>query len=248
MKITQKHIQYILLLLIVAIAVGAYYLGYVGFIEKANAVKQTNKGIEARIDELSEKESHRTQWTDGIEKSYADTEEVLAKYGAGNTPEKSILFVKSLEKAADMTISSISFSPTNLVFTSDSYDENGEPRISMSSTSLAINYATSYEGLKKCMDYINNYPERMNVSSFSATSSQETGQVIGNMLINLFSVHDDKHEYKEPSISGIDLGVDCIFGTMNSGVEDSIVSFTEGDTESTENGENGESSNEPAGD
>ncbi len=247
MKINQKHIQYILLLLIVVIAFCAYQFGYVGFIEKANKVKTENKTIESRINELNEKESHRSEWTEGIEKSYTDIEEVLAKYGPGNTPEKSILFAKSLEKAADMTISSISFSPTSQIFASSSYDENGDPKISMSATSLAINYATSYEGLKKCMDYINSYPERMNVSSFSATSSQETGQVIGNMLINLFGVHDDKHEYKEPSVGGIDLGVDCIFGTLNSEGEYDIIN-SEGELDNSETGETGENSSEPAGD
>ena len=43
MKLSQKHIQYILLLLIVVIGVCAYQFGYVKYIEKANAVKEENK-------------------------------------------------------------------------------------------------------------------------------------------------------------------------------------------------------------
>ena len=215
MKISQKHIQYILLLLIVVIAVCAYEFGYVKYIEKANQVKEENKALEARINTLTEKESHRDEWNAGIDQFAKDSQTILTKYGPGNTPEKSIMFIRSLEEAAEMTVPSIAFSNDSAIFVSSETDENGNPVVELDSSTLSINYSTTYDGLKKCMDFINSYPERMNVNGFNAAYNHESGQLSGSMVINLYGVKDADHKYVEPTIYGVDLGVDNIFGTYD---------------------------------
>ncbi len=243
MKITQKHIQYILLLLIVLIAVGAYYFGYVGFVEKADAIKQSNKAIDARINELNEKETHRGEWQEAIDKTDESIKALLAKYGPGNTPEKSIIFVKSLEDAAGMSIPSIAFTPDSVLFVSEDYNEDGTPKVEIDTSMITVNYSTTYSGLKACMDYINNYSERMNVNSFSAGYDQESGQLTGSMVINLFGVKDADHEYHDPVIAGINLGVDNIFGNVDfTPVENNIDNTAESTADNADTGEatNGE--------
>ncbi len=215
MKISQKHIQLILLVLIVVIGVCAYQFGYVKYIEKANSVKEENKQIEARINELTDKETHRDEWTQAIEKSNKDIKTILAKYGPGNTPEKSIMFVKSLEEAAGMQIGSIGFNSNSTIYVSNEVDENGQPVTEMNSTFISVAYNTTYEGLKACMDYITSYKERMNVQSFSSNFNQENGQLSGSMIINMYGVKDADHKYADPVIGGIEIGTDNIFGTID---------------------------------
>ncbi len=212
MKISQKHIQYILLLLIVVIAFCAYQFGYVKFVESANKVKTENKAIQARIDDLSAKEEHRAEWTEGINSTDDRIKEVLAKYGPGNTPEKSIMFVRSLEKNADMTIPTIAFNPDTVIFVSEDLDANGNPKVEMDQTYISVNFSTTYEGLKKCFDYINKYPERMNVNGFTASYDQETSMLAGSMVINMFGVKDENHVYTDPSVPGVSIGIKNIFG------------------------------------
>ncbi len=212
MKISQKHIQYLLLLLIVVIGFCAYQFGYVKFVEAANKVKTENKAIEARIDELNAKEEHRAEWTEGVENSSTKIKELLKKYGPGNTPEKSIMFARSLEKNADMTIPSVAFNPDTVIFVSEDLDENGNPRVEIDQTYISINFTTTYEGLKKCFDYINKYPERMNVNGFTASYDQETSMLGGNMVINMFGVKDEDHVYSDPSVPGVSIGIKNIFG------------------------------------
>ncbi len=237
MKISQKHIQYILLLLIVVIAVCAYQFGYVKYIEKANAVKDENKTIEARINELNEKESHRTEWTDAIAQSEKDIKTILAKYGPGNSPEKSIIFVRNLEESAGIQVSNISFNTDSPIFVSSDTDESGNPKVEMDTTYIGLSYATTYDGLKKCMDYINTHPERMNVANFTANFDQETGQLAGNMIINLFSVKDEDHKYQAPVVSGVELGTENIFGTIDLF---NLINPETGEPETGETGETGE--------
>ncbi len=212
MKIDQKRVQYILLLLILSIAGAAYYLGYLGYLEKAEQVKTDNKAIEARIAELNEKETHRAEYEAGIAGLHDQISEILSKYGPGNTPEKSIMFVRNMEKAVNVQIPSVSFSADTPVFVGGGTDEYGNPKVELDSTSIAFTYSTTYKGLKDCMDYINTYPERMNVNSFTASYSPEGDRVNGNMVLNLYSVKDADHEYVDPTVGGVRLGTDNIFG------------------------------------
>ena len=212
MKIDQKRVQYILLLLILSIAGAAYYLGYMGYIEKAEQVKAENQAIEARIAELNEKESHRAEYERGISDLHDQINEILSKYGPGNTPEKSIMFVRGMEKAVNIEIPSVSFSADTPVFAGGGTDEYGNPKVELDSTSIAFTYSTTYKGLKDCMDYINSYPERMNVNSFTASYTSEGDRVNGNMVLNLYSVKDEVHVYTDPTVGGVKIGTDNIFG------------------------------------
>ena len=238
MKISQKHVQLILLVLIVVIGVCAYQFGYVKYIEKANSVKQENKTIEARINELTEKESHRDEWNQAIDKSKKDTKTILSKYGPGNTPEKSIMFVRSLEDAAGMQIGTIGFNPNTVIFSSSDLDENGNPSVEMSSSHISISYNTTYEGLKECMKFITSYKERMNVQSFASSFNQENGQLSGNMVINLYGVKDADHKYAAPVVSGINIGTENIFGTVD--LNTIIDSLLNGENGTVEGGSTGE--------
>lgn len=215
MRINQKNLQYILLLLIVIIAACAYKFGYLTFSEKAEAVATENKVLEARLNELNEKETHRTEYAEVIANSDIKIAEILSKYGSGNTPEKSILFITKLEEAAKAEIPSVTFYDVQPSFISTAITEEGLPKVVGYSTEMAISYTTTYKGLKKMIDFINGYNERMNVLSFTAVYNQETGGITGSMNIGLYSVSDANHAYVDPEASGVRLGTSNIFNSVD---------------------------------
>ena len=254
MKISQKTVQYILLILIVVIALSAYEFGYVKFIEKARAGKKENDAINNRINILTEKETHRDEWNQTIAQSENDIKELLAKYGSGNTTEKSILFITELEEAAKMRVPSIAFNSDSIIYTSSDLNEEGDPSIQMNTTRLSISYNTSYDGLKKCMDFINEYSEYMHVSGFSAGYNQESGLLAGNMTIELYGVTDEDHVYIDPFIGGVDIGTENLFGATGELdseediKEDAVVNTNTGEDTGNDNGENtGEDAGEDTG-
>lgn len=212
MKITQKQMELVLLLLIVVIGVAVYRFGYYEYDEKTKQVESENKQLEQQIAALLVKQANKETYEKGIEDSEKLQKEVLAKYGPGNTPEKSIMMIRDLEEKTNAKVQSIAFNPDSSIYMSADTDENGEPSVKAYTTQLSISYENNYEGLKKMMDYFVKYPERMNVSSFTAVFNQETGALSGTMLINLFSVQDANHKYKEPSVGGVKIGTDNIFG------------------------------------
>lgn len=214
MKMSQKNLEYVLLLFIVIIAAGAYYFGYMKYSDKAKTLSTQNKALEAQIVSLSEKERNLEQYVQEIDSAESKVSDIISVYGTGNTPEKSILLMRELEKRAGMEISNISFYDDELVYVSQALREDGSPKLLGYQTQLAITYTTSYDGLKRAMDFINGYPERMNVRNFTAVFNQETGGLTGTMNIGLYSIDDGIYEYISPEVSGISLGTDNIFGTI----------------------------------
>ena len=150
---------------------------------------------------------------DEIKEAKTQIAEIADKYGTGNSAEKNIMFVRSLEKLTDSNIASLSFTDDEAVYISSRKGANGGPEIAAYKSSMVINYELSYEELKNALNYIHNYPERMNVESLSASYNWETRLLSGSMTINLFAITGDDRAYEAPDIPGIKIGTDNIFGT-----------------------------------
>jgi hypothetical protein len=81
-------------------------------------------------------------------------------------------------------------------------------------STTTITYQTTYEGLKKAIDYIYNNSNIMNISDLTATYDSSTGNIMGSMSINAYSLFGTGKKYEEPFIDGINTGIRNIFGTI----------------------------------
>ena len=113
-----------------------------------------------------------------------------------------------------VTVSDIAFQDDTNVYSSEVKSEEEEPAIQVYQGGLQLKLLSGYTQLKKVMDFINAYPERMNVENFDVEFDSETGRLAAAIKINLFSVKDDKHQYVDPVIEDIDLGSANIFKTL----------------------------------
>jgi uncharacterized protein YxeA len=210
-KMTQNQMQLILLLLIVIIMAGAYQFGYQNFNKKAQLVQAENEQIRQHITEMKQKQGQQANYEKGVAEAEEKIEEICVKYGPGNTPEKSIMILRAMEKQTKISISHISFVPDSLIYSSTKTKEDGTPEMLMYSTQVSVTFEVGYDGLKNCMDFINSYPERMNVESFNIVYDQETGKLKGAMIINLYSLVREGNTYTAPIVSGVNIGTKNIF-------------------------------------
>ncbi|WMJ88591.1 hypothetical protein [Anaerocolumna sp. MB42-C2] len=82
-------------------------------------------------------------------------------------------------------------------------------------STLTITFKVSYDGLKRCIDYINNYPEKRNIDEITLAYDSETGNLTGSMKINMYNLIGTGREYTEPILGGTGIGLDNIFGTID---------------------------------
>lgn len=211
MKINQKYLEVALVFVIVVIAYCAYSFGYKSYTDKANQLDSQRKKVEERINVLNEKIAKKDMFEEGIAKADSFSEVIFTKYGPGNTIEKTIMMIVDLCRTTGTTINSLNLGESAMIFQSSVTDGNGSPKTRLYNQKLTVSINNSYTGIKRLFDYINNYPERMNVDTFSLSYDRATGALSGSMIINLYSVSDAYHKYSAPVIENIDLGNPNIF-------------------------------------
>lgn len=201
----------VIALLLVA---ASYKFFYSEDVKKADQLQAEINQKTERLNELNQKNANRAMYESGIADSKSIIETVLSVYGPGNTVEKSIMMIVEMCKMTGVTVTDIAFLDSTNVYSSEKLNENGDPETQIFQGALQLKFSSGYTQLKKVIDYVNSYPERMNAENFTAEFDNETGRLAVAMKINLFSVTDDKHEYKDPVIEDIELGSTNIFKTF----------------------------------
>ena len=213
MHIEPKQLKTLFLVCILLVLFSAYQFVYVNYNNKAEAIAEENISLQNRRGELQAKVNLETKFMNEINTANASMNEIKMKYGVGNTPEKSIRFILNMCKYSGMTIPTMSFSTDQLIFSSDIVPSKDNTGIYVYQNSLSLTYKSSYEALKRCMDFINQNEERMNVDSLSASFDSESGNLSGVLVINQYSMTGTESIYQKPQFDGINIGVDSIFGT-----------------------------------
>ncbi|MGN6715331.1 hypothetical protein [Anaerocolumna jejuensis] len=83
-------------------------------------------------------------------------------------------------------------------------------------STVSISFKTTYEGLKKAIDYINESSRRMTIGELNTTYDTATGNLTGSMTINMYMLTGSGVEktYEPPAMDDIKTGRDNIFGTL----------------------------------
>lgn len=210
-KATESQKRLIVVLLMVIVMFAAYQYGYKHFADKAEVLQTENEQLETEIAQLKAKVKNEKMYETQTVLNHMIVEEMIKRFGPGVTPEKSILFFVELCEEAEMEITAISFgTPMTFFNGSNLTAEDGVPMHGYR-TSFGITYTTTYEGLKACVDYIKQYPERMNITNLTAAYSSEEAALSGTMNIDWYSLVGNGQEYTFPELDQIDLGNDNIF-------------------------------------
>lgn len=219
-EIKKFLLMLVLVVLLVVIAVIYLYLPLVK--ERDTRIKE-NIQLNERAIILQNRTVDKEVFKEGINASRTKMGEALNRYGVGNTPEKSIILVKRMETEVGAKMPSVSFSSPEVLTSielpviEDIEGAEGEnynvnyTSIDILSETLTVNYSCNYEQLKKLIDFINVYPERMNIRSISVSYDSETSDLSGSLVLNLFAVTGTDRVYEEPDIEDIRLGEDNIF-------------------------------------
>jgi Tfp pilus assembly protein PilO len=191
----------------------AFMYGYRPLNEKVDTVNDENQTLQNEIDVLKSYAANEKKMRAEIEEYENGIDQLASAYAVEITPEDSIKIMRDMETATDTEVTNVAFQDEENIYASTFTTDSGE-NVLGGVTPIVINYNTSYDGLKKVMDYINNYPQHMNVRDFTATYNQETGKLTGVMTINRYTMTGFGKTYKEPAISDVRLSTKNIFHTI----------------------------------
>ncbi|WP_281532851.1 hypothetical protein [Anaerocolumna aminovalerica] len=238
-KLSEREKNLLFILLIFIILFCSYQFGYVKLTGKIDTLSSENLELSVKLNDLKQKDVTKEKYIEETDKMLADTQDMFNHLATSMTQDKNTIFVTKLEKEADMIVSAISFGDITHIYNSNrvmdnttdqtaNETSNGSDTTDMTAegkglkgyqSSITINYQTNYGGLKKAIDFINNYHEKMRIQSITAAFDSTTGNLTGTITIDLFMVSGEGREAELFDIYGIDLGTDNIFGTFELPVE-----------------------------
>jgi Tfp pilus assembly protein PilN len=236
MKIKDRDIKILLLLLIVAIVV----LPYVFFIKPTN---EKIDSLTSEIQTLSERQAYlqaldqnREYYLNSIEVLNKSRDQLIANYPGGIKQENTIVFLRNLEVTNPLAMLVIAFGDVAEIPVSDAYvDQEGVEHEAL--TALAqtntINFSGTYEDMKKMLAFFNNYEERMVVSAISM-DKKETGLLEGTFVVNQYAVLGTGKELAPAKIPTVEHGVVDVFGNFIEGEEEPEAQTAESNEDETE--------------
>ena len=240
MEISARDKKLLVYLLAISIIAGAYFFVAKPLLDKQEALTTEINELQQRVTHYTDIYNNMESYESKIAEAQTKYNETCNKLFGGLNQDNTIIMVKDLEDTTDVWIARLSFQEEEVVFgeaaaegeaadgtgdvaATDATDgtaaEGGEAEAAGPASiqgvrqDLNIDYAASYDNFKRFIEYIQNYDERLFISSINATYSVDSGLVGGSMVLSQYAILGTDKEYKAPEISNVQLGTDTIFKT-----------------------------------
>lgn len=228
---SKTNIKILLFLAAVAIVGLTYLYVFKTNIDDAETIQIEVDELQARYDELKEKEKNRDFYVSETERLNGLFEERLAYFPATLDQEISVMFIKGVEKDQgnlQFGVNSVGlgqpetfYSLSAAVAGADSTDSGNTEEAAAEDVLAAggyqcmtaafpIQYEGSYEGLKDFIDYIMAYKYRMNLSSINISYDSNTDIYSGTVALNAYCVTGGGREADKVDVD-VPEGVDNLF-------------------------------------
>lgn len=218
MKVSKKEIYLLLALVGIGIAICAWQFGFKKINAKTDVLTVETDALKVEISKYTAVKDSIELYNTGIEEATNHIAEVLYDFPVMVMEEDMIMFGRSLEKSIDdTTVSTVSFgAPSNVyVVTSHPVEASTVPiSYSLYNNAITVSYQTSYEGFKELVEYVRSNKNRMTMENFSLAYDAGSGMLTASSSFNLYSVTGTDKEYTQQNLSGVGLGLDNIFGTI----------------------------------
>ena len=280
MEISARDKKLLVYLLAISIIAGAYFFVAKPLLDKQAALTDEISELQQRVTHYTEIYNNMESYEGKIAEAQTKYNETCNKLFGGLNQDNTIMMVKDLEDTTDVWIARLSFQEEEVVFgeaaaegeaadgtgdvaATDATDgtaaEGGEAEAAGPASiqgvrqDLNIDYAASYDNFKRFIEYIQNYDERLFISSINATYSVDSGLVGGSIVLSQYAILGTDKEYKAPEINDVQLGNDTIFKTgttllapdSGEGLESpALAEGGEGEGEGSESSTEGGSDNE----
>lgn len=97
-----------------------FFCGFLGV--KTHALSESNTRLEQRVQKDTKLRKSESEYEAETEDLESETDRLINSYGAGNTPEKTIMFLSNLSSTSGLSVTSIEFGKSENV----TVDENGK--------------------------------------------------------------------------------------------------------------------------
>lgn len=241
LKLSERDKKLLFFLLILILVAVSYFFIYQKNLKLAEKISNDNITLKARVDELSGMMDQAENKKMEIKSFENQIAEIKDKFPAALYMEDIIIFMSQLEKAANIRVSTITVKSNELFYPSatenaanaqNTVAEGKDPAIDNKTgtaviktpenaqkltgykTTITIAYKTTYAGLKKVSNFVQNNSNRMAIGDLTAAYDNSTGNLMGNITINIYTLTGTDKIYEPPFMKFDNNGRNNIFGTI----------------------------------
>lgn len=194
--------------------------------ESIDGLKVEIADLQARYDDLCEKEKHKDELIAETAEFNQHFEEEIVKYASDLDQENTVMWLKSVETDNDFVNTSISLprestyyvlgqgaveSPEDAEAEADSYVVTKDV--------YNITYSGTYEGVKSYLEYVLNYKYRMACESITIAYAEDAdapvAECTGSVMIDSYAVKHPDRKHDVPVVD-VEEGKENIFATEGS--------------------------------
>jgi hypothetical protein len=220
MSISKSTAKYLLMFLGVLIFLAGYFLVYMDFSNKTDALTAETKTLQDRFDLLSGYEGGLQKYKDAIDQDKTEIGETLGKYTSAERPEDFIMLATELENNIGLTVTSMSFTDPVQVYSITGIGELKDysaPSAPLELTSCmlssTIGTTMSYSQMKQALDYIGRQKDVTKLNSLNINYDSTTGLITGSFAVDKYYITGRDIEDHQLNIPYTNIGKDVLMGS-----------------------------------
>lgn len=238
MKKSDKNI--ILILIGLAIAAATYFLVFTKLTAETETMQKANAELKQEVQRLQDLADNKQQYLDDTDTMLAEIEVIKQKFPAQYLPEDQILYMINAEKQYDAVAQKISMNPASVIevaaptqdaaveaadvaategtateegATEVTTEEPAKPEILLYKTPVSVEVLTSYISIKDIIKMINVDENRKSIDNISIAFDSQTGELLSNIDISMYSLTGTEAEYVAPKVDGVVYGTNDLFNS-----------------------------------
>lgn len=194
-----------------------YVYIYLGYMEKTEALEQTNLALKKELVELEKHYQNMASYKQGIEEMQVAVESILQEYPADAREENVVMLAVQIQEDNDITYRSINMEEQEAVYTvpHDLFVTAGvegfETDVVFAQKHATYVNETSYEDLKECIAEVYAAKERIGIDNIVYCKNQETGMLEGNINLYFYSASGTGKAYEAPDMAEYISGTENLF-------------------------------------
>jgi len=215
---SKRTVRMILIVLGALVFVMVFQFGYKPLSESNTQLTDQKMKLQTEVNQLkilwAQKEKMKDEIAELDEKSEASIDGIPSFVAQ----EDQILYVEGLESDY-FKVTAMSMAPNTEVY---QFNVNFLNPIyagqSVLNAQLTLNFAGTYDELKKICEQIRNSGNKETIQSIEMSYNEDTGRMAGTLVINQYSrIGDTSLTYTAPSIEKIQQGKKSVFGEVSTG-------------------------------
>ena len=220
MNISKRDKALLLGLLGIILVAVSYFFVYKPSVEKKAELEAQLATLQQQEAELVDLENNMDFYLSEIDRLEGEKAEYLACFPANIKEESEIMYAVELENNVDIKFNSLNYgTPIDLLGSGEQVAEGEDGEATTTAVGgyclpLTASYLSTYNGLKNTITHTNMHQNRMVIDQVTASFDASTGNLVGDMTINMFYMTGTENAYSEPYVPSMGIGVSNIFGTI----------------------------------